>query len=126
GLPTFPPNFPPGPLKVAMFQNHGDTDTEYVVHGFGWPPGGSVTVTVAGDGSARENIVVDRAGTFNCVIGHDPVFFTGPIPLGWHRIVVTIPGVGTARTRFHVTPGPPGSGLPAGPPPGNAPAAVIG
>ena len=102
-------------------------DTEYIVHGFGWPPSDSVTVTVAGDGSARETVLVDRAGTFNCVIGHDPVFFTGQIPLGWYRVVVTMPGVGTASTRFHVTPGPPpGPGLGSGPPPGSASPAVVG
>ena len=79
-----------------MFQNHGDGNTEFVVHGFGWLRADSVTVTVAGDGSAREKVPVDRAGTFNCVIGHDPVFFTGQIPLGWYRVVVTMPGVGTS------------------------------
>ena len=96
------------------------------MHGFGWLRADSVTVTVAGDGSAREKVPVDRAGTFNCLIGHDPVFFTGQIPLGWYRVIVTGPGGQRAAARFHVIQGPPpGGGQPGGgpQPAGQSPAA---
>jgi serine/threonine protein kinase len=126
GASTHSPSALPGPAPfpssfhgtrrptVAMFQDHGDGNTEFVVHGFGWLRTDSVTVTVAGDGSARETVPVDRAGTFNCLIGHDPVFFTGRIPLGWYRVIVTGPEGKHAAARFHVIQGPPppGSGLP--------------
>ena len=100
---------------IAMFQNHGDGNTNFVVHGYDWPPDGLVTLTVVGDGPAAKKIIIDRAGTFNYVIGHDPVFFRRGIPLGWHRVVATVPGIKTAYTRFHVIQGPP-PGPPGGPP----------
>ena len=106
--------FPARGMAIAMAQVQGDYDTEFVVHGYGWPPGDLVTLTLPGHRSAREKVIVDRGGTFNYAIGHDPVFYPGQIPLGWYRVVATLPGVKTAQTRFHVTPGPPPGG---GPPP---------
>lgn len=104
----FQSSFPASGTAIAMAQAQGDGDTDFVVHGFGWPPHDLVTLTVAGDGSAQKKLRVDLAGTFNYVIGHDPVFFPGRIPQGWYRVIATVPGVGTAHTSFHVTPGPPG------------------
>jgi hypothetical protein len=105
-------------MAIAMAQVQGDYDTEFVVHGYGWPPGDLVTLTLPGHRPGREKVIVDRGGTFNYAIGHDPVFYPGQIPLGWYRVDATLPGVKTAQTRFHVTPGPPPG---AGPPPGGGP-----
>jgi hypothetical protein len=127
--PSLPPGqphpyrtqFPASGTAIAMAQVQGDGNTDFVVHGYGWPPGGVVTLWVTGDGSAQKKLIVDGAGTFNYAIGHDPVFFRRRIPLGWHQVVATVPGVKTAYIRFHVIkvppPGspPPGEGGPLGP-----------
>jgi hypothetical protein len=114
GLPPPPPaGFAAtgGATSIELLQNHGDADTGFVIHGQGWPPFTQVTVGVPGHGTARFHPVVDGAGTFNYTFDQGHVFFRGPIPLGYHYVVVTGAGGRRAEKRFRVDP------PPAGPPP---------
>jgi len=114
GQAPFRSSFPghSGSPAIAMTQGNGDGNTEFVVHGYGWPAGQWVTLTLPGKSPAKKRVIVDQAGTFNYSIGHDPVFFRGPVPLGWYQVVATRPGSRTARTEFHVIKGPSGAGPP--------------
>jgi serine/threonine protein kinase len=116
-----PPSQFPSPAtsaaSISVVQSTGDGATGFVVHGTGWRPGSQVSVALAGHGASSFHPVVDNVGTFNYEIDQGHVFFTGSMPPGAYRVVVTGPGGRTARVRFQVIP-PPGPGKPpAGPPP---------
>jgi hypothetical protein len=96
-LGLLPPNGPPPssfpPLSgsrpgVKVIQPMGDVTTGFVVHGAGWPPQSTVTLRLAGRAGASARLVVDGAGTFNYTIDQGHVFYPGPIPVGWHEVVV--------------------------------------
>ena len=87
-----------------MIQPFGDGVSGFVVHGAGWPPRSTVTLTMAGR-SVR--VVVDGAGAFNYTIDQGHVFYPGPIPLGRHVVVVTGAAGHRLSTSFVVQSGPP-------------------
>jgi hypothetical protein len=90
-----------------MLQSVGDGATGFVVHGAGWPPRSTVTLTLAG---RSVPVVVDGAGAFNYTIDQEHVFYPGPIPLGHHDVVVTGAGGHRLSTSFQVlSPPPPGA-----------------
>jgi hypothetical protein len=81
-----------------------------VVHGAGWPPRTTVTLALAGRPDAPVRLVVDDAGSFNYTIDQRHVFYPGPIPPGYHVVVVTGDGHRlTAAFQVH----PPQSGAPS-------------
>jgi hypothetical protein len=115
-LPLVPPAGPPpsslAPLSgkspgIEMLQPVGDGATGFVVHGAGWPPRSTVTLTLAGRGVP---VVVDGAGAFNYAIDQGHVFYPGPIPVGRHDVVVSGAGGRRLSTSFQVlSPPPPGA-----------------
>jgi hypothetical protein len=121
-LPPFPPAGPPpssfAPLSgsrpgIEVLQSFGDGATGFVVHGAGWPPRSTVTLTLAGRGTTHVQVPVDNAGAFNYTIDQGHVFYPGPIPAGGHEVVVTGAGGRRRSTAFRVVPPPPGAPSPA-------------
>jgi len=109
--PNAPPpsSFPPlsgGRPGVEMIQPAGDGETGFVVHGAGWPPRSTVTLTLADRGGVSARQVVDGAGSFNYTIDQGHVFYPGPIPTGRHEVVVTGDGRRLSAV-FQVMPPPP-------------------
>jgi hypothetical protein len=97
------PSTPPGVPAVAMLQPAGDPYTGYVVHGTGWgAAGSSVTITLAGRPGHAARAFVDRQGSFNYDINQDNVFFSGPLPPGVYRVIVTGQAGARATVRFQV------------------------
>ena len=112
-------------MRVCVSQPYGDGDTVYVIHGSGFVPFSSVTVSLVGVGvspdrpvTTPDRPVVDREGTFNYAIDQGHHFFPGPIPAGTYRAVVTAPGAGSVSASFEVNPAGP---QPPPPPPGGEP-----
>jgi serine/threonine protein kinase len=102
--------------QIALYQSMGDSNTVFVLHGIGWPPGQRVTIALSGRDSP-EHPVVDQAGTFYYAINQDHEFFRGGLPPGRYRVVASAPGGARASAGFAVIPpdqGPPGR---SGPPP---------
>jgi serine/threonine protein kinase len=110
-----------GRPQIALYQNFGDSNTVFVVHGEGWTPGQAVTVALSGRVSPVHPIV-DEAGTFNYAINQDHEFFRGGLPAGTYHVVVTARRArATANFTVRVAEpgGPGGSGAPGSPPPGS-------
>jgi Protein kinase domain len=106
--PTGPPpsSFPPlsgNRPGIEMIQPIGDGVSGFVLHGAGWPPRSTVTLTLAG---RSVPVTVDGAGAFNYTIDQGHVFYPGPIPLGTHYVVVSGPAGRPLSTSFVVQPGP--------------------
>ena len=114
-VPTGPPpsSFPPlsgSQPGIGVIQPTGDGNTGFVVHGAGWPPRTTVTLALAGRPDAPVRLVVDDAGSFNYTIDQRHAFYPGPIPPGYHVVVVTGDGH-RLTTAFQVHP--PQSGAPS-------------
>lgn len=118
--PATLPGQPPRPAAI-LNQTFGDGYTGFTVHGFGWPPGTRVTITLVGHGTSSLHPVVDRAGTFNYTINEAHEFFHGPMRPGNYRVRVT--GVGGLHATMAFTVGGPGL-PPPGPPPAQPVAAT--
>jgi serine/threonine protein kinase len=97
-----------GRPQIALYQAFGDSDTVFVLHGEGWTPGQSVTVTLSGRASPIHP-VVDEAGTFNYAINQDHEFSPGGLPPGTYHVVVSAPNGARATASFVVRPGGPSS-----------------
>ena len=123
-----------GRPELCVNQPSGDTYTEFVLHGSGFTPFTTVTISLVGHGSSSIHPSVDMEGTFNYVIDQGHHFFSGSIPPGTYTAVASEPGVPKAHASFEVhlpqppPPGaggqqpPPGSGTPpSGAPPSGAP-----
>jgi hypothetical protein len=110
--PAVPPPSSLAPLSgknpgIEMLQPVGDGVTGFVVHGAGWPPRSTVTLTMAG---RSVPVAVDGAGAFNYTIDQGHVFYPGPIPEGHHDVVVSGAGGRRLSTSFQVlSPPPPGA-----------------
>jgi serine/threonine protein kinase len=115
------PGDPGGQAIVALNQRTGDQLTGFVVEGRGWPPLQPVTVRIAGFGRSAHD-TADAAGTFDFGINQDHVFFSGRIPVGRHRVIVTGSGIRESITfTVHRVPA-----RPKGPPPGTRPGSPPG
>ncbi|HEV3066536.1 MAG TPA: serine/threonine-protein kinase [Streptosporangiaceae bacterium] len=115
--PAGPPPSTFGPLSgrrpgIEMLQPQGDGITGFVVHGAGWPPRSTVTLTLAGRAVAPVRVVTDGAGVFNYTIDQAHVFYTGPIPAGRHEVVVTGDGRRLSAAFQVLQPPPPGAPSP--------------
>jgi hypothetical protein len=126
-LPQPPPGGPPPSLsahhggpRIAFYQNFGDSQTVFVLHGAGWVPGQPVTVTLVGVRTSPEHPIVDAAGTFSYAINQGHEFFRGELPPRAYRVIVTTPGGARAASSFVVHPPPPGVTSTTGPPGGSA------
>jgi hypothetical protein len=72
-----------------MIQPTGDGNTGFVVHGAGWRPWSTVTLTLGDRSNVSIPLAVDGAGSFNYTIDQGHRFYPGPIPAGNHEVVVT-------------------------------------
>jgi serine/threonine protein kinase len=111
GLPPGPPpvprsgasDRPTGNPQIVVNQPYGDGNTVFVVHGTGWTPGQRITVRLSGRPVSPATPITDLSGTFNYAVNQDHEFFSGPLPSGNHRVVVTPYGGGTqAEATFSV------------------------
>jgi serine/threonine protein kinase len=103
--------------ELCVSQPYGDGDTVFIVHGSGYLPFTPVSVALAGHGLSPARAVTDLNGTFNYGIDQGHHFFTGPIPPGTYRVVVTASGEPAVSASFLVNSGalhPPPAG-PGGP-----------
>ena len=104
--------------EVCLSQSYGDGDTVYIIHGTGYAPFTPVTIGLAGHGVSPTRPVTDLNGTFNYAIDQGHVFFSGPIPPGKYRVLVTASGEPPIGKSFLVNngaqqrPPPGGSGAP--------------
>ena len=106
--------------ELCMSQPYGDGDTVFVIHGTGFRPFVTVTVTLVGVGVSPDHPVTDLQGTFNYAFDQGHHFFSGTIPPGDYKVTVTASGEHSASATFQVNEaangGPPG-GPPGEPPP---------
>jgi hypothetical protein len=117
-LPLGPPAGPPPSSFAPLSGNHpgieviqpvGDGVSGFVIHGAGWPPHSTVTLTMAG---RSVPVAVDGAGVFNYTIDQGHVFYPGPVPVGRHDVVVTGAAGHRLSTSFQVLAPPPGAPSP--------------
>ena len=85
-------------------QPNGDGNTVFVVHGDGWVPGRRVMVRLVGRRVSPDRPVVDAAGTFSYAINQAHEFFSGKIPPGIYKVLVTAPGGEAAEVSFRIDP----------------------
>ena len=104
-----------GTPQLCVNQPFGDGETVFVIHGSGYAPGTTVTISLAGVGSSRVRPVTDAQGTFNYAIDQGHLFFSGQIPPRAYTAVATARGEPSEQISFTVSP--PGAGPPHGPPP---------
>jgi serine/threonine protein kinase len=92
--------------QLCISQPYGDGDTVFVVHGTGFRPFGQITVELSlAGGSPRtspEHPVADMQGTFNYAVDQGHVFFSGPLPPGNYRVMITEADGPSAATTFQV------------------------
>ncbi|MEP7025873.1 MAG: serine/threonine-protein kinase, partial [Actinomycetota bacterium] len=100
----------PGHPGAAVNQPTGDSLTEFVVYGRGWPPDCQLTVTLQGVGASPVHPVADSAGNFSYAINQQHEFFPHGLPLRDYQVVITGPGGAKAKARFvvNLAGGPPG------------------
>jgi serine/threonine protein kinase len=136
---TVPPSGPPLPTGVpkapgcsshepsttpviCVNQPFGDGDTVFVIHGSGFVPFTTVTVSVVGVGSSPDQPITDKEGTFNYAVDQGHRFFSGPMPPGHYEVVATTADGGKASITLTVNPDPlvgtSGEPQPGGGPPG--------
>jgi hypothetical protein len=92
-----PSERPSGSPKIVLNQPSGDGDTTFVAHGTGLIPGRKVTLQVDRRTSPAQP-VVDFGGSFNYAINQTHEFFPGKIPVGKHRLTVTVADDGGPMT----------------------------
>jgi hypothetical protein len=105
---------------LCISQPWGDGNTVYIIHGSDFGPNALLTLTLSGVHALPVQVKADYRGWFNYAIDQGHHFFTGPIPIGTYRAVVTAPGDGSTTASFRVYPAGsvPALPIPQGPPPG--------
>jgi hypothetical protein len=105
--------------ELCVSQPFGDGDTVFVIHGTGFRPFMTVTVTLVGVGVSPDHPVTDLQGTFNYAIDQGHRFFSGAIPPGNYKVTVSASGEHSASATFQVNSA--ANGGPPGAPPGEQP-----
>jgi hypothetical protein len=105
--------------ELCVSQPYGDGDTVFIIHGTGFRRFTAVTVSLVGVGASPDHPVTDMEGTFNYAIDQGHRFFTGTIPPGDYKVVVSASGEHSASATFQVHPA--AGGGPPGLPPGEQP-----
>jgi hypothetical protein len=105
--------------ELCVSQPFGDGDTVFIIHGTGFRRFTTVTVSLVGVGASPDHPVTDVEGTFNYAIDQGHRFFSGTIPPGDYKVVVSASGEHSASATFQVNPA--ANGGPPGPPPGQPP-----
>jgi hypothetical protein len=91
-----------GAPYIVLFQDFGDQDTGFTVHGQNWPANSPVTIALVGDGTSPIHPVTDNRGTFNYVINQDHEFPGGLRP-GVYTVRVTDAAGARSEARFSVS-----------------------
>jgi len=108
----------PGTTPVlCVNQPFGDGDTVFVIHGSGFAPFTTVTVTLVGSGASPDQPITDLKGTFNYAVDQGHVFFAGSMPPGRYEVVATAADGSKASAAFTVNPDLSVDGPPPGVPP---------
>lgn len=105
--PPPPPNGQFGPPPgvdpaLTMSQSQGTANTDFVIHGTGWPPGQYVTISITGGKTSPTRIPIDYDGTVTYPVNQEHEFFAGSIPPGTYQVQV-VSGPNSATTSFTVT-----------------------
>src|SRR5215469_12271733 len=90
--------------ELCVSQPWGDDATVFILHGTGFAPDARVTVALAGVPAAPVTVTTDATGMFNYAMDQGHHFFSGLIPTGTYRAVVTAQGGGNASAWFRVYP----------------------
>jgi serine/threonine protein kinase len=117
GLPTGTSTTP----KLVMSQYGGEGSSGFEIHGSGFLPGSTISVSLKGHRTSSWHPTADHFGTFNYTVDQGHEFFPGAIPVGRYTVVVTGAGHRHAQTSFQVVPPPPNGPPPTGTPPPGAP-----
>jgi serine/threonine protein kinase len=117
--PPCTPHQPGTTPELCVSQPFGDGDTVFIIHGTGFRRFVTVTVRLVGVAVAPDHPVTDLQGAFNYAIDQGHRFFSGPIPPGDYKVVVTASGEHSASASFQVNPA--ANGGPPGLPPGQQP-----
>ena len=117
--PPCTPHQPGTTPELCVSQPFGDGDTVFIIHGTGFRRFVTVTVRLVGVGVSPDHPVTDLQGAFNYAIDQGHRFFSGPIPPGDYKVVVTASGEHSASASFQVNPA--ANGGPPGLPPGQQP-----
>jgi hypothetical protein len=90
-LPDPGGNRPPPRQLILFSQTTGSSRTIFKAYGYGWPPGGPLTLTLmhAGADDGSQQLSADPNGNFNDWINLDHTFVHGGLPQGSYRVVVT-------------------------------------
>jgi hypothetical protein len=105
--------------ELCVSQPYGDGDTVFIIHGTGFRRFATVTLTLVGVGVSPDHPVTDLEGTFNYAIDQGHRFFSGTIPPGDYKVVVSASGEHSTSAAFQVNPA--ANGGPPGLPPGEQP-----
>ena len=108
-----------GAPELCVSQPWGDGNTVYIIHGTDFGPDALVTLTFSGVPGLPVQVRADGTGMFSYAFDQGHHFFTGLIPTGTYKAVVTAPGDGNATASFRVYPvgSVPALPIPPGPPP---------
>jgi serine/threonine protein kinase len=93
---------PSGKPQIALNQTMGDGNSTFVVHGSGLKPGRKVSIQMDSGQMSPQMPVVDFGGTFNYVINQSHEFYVGKLPVGSHRVTVSVSGVPKMTAAFTV------------------------
>ena len=119
--PPCTPHQPGTTAELCVSQPFGDGDTVFIIHGTGFRRFVTVTVRLVGVGVSPDHPVTDLQGAFNYAIDQGHRFFSGPIPPGDYKVLVTAAGERGASATFQVNSaangGPPGLSPGQQPPP---------
>jgi hypothetical protein len=120
-LPPCPAHQPGTTPELCVSQPYGDGDTVFIIHGSGFRPFMTVTVTLAGVGVSPDHPVTDLQGTFSYAVDQGHRFFSGTMPPGDYKVVVTASGEHSASVSFQVNTAAANGGPPGVPPGGQPP-----
>jgi hypothetical protein len=90
--------------ELCVSQPFGDGDTVFIIHGTGFRRFTTVTVSLVGVGASPDHPVTDVEGTFNYAVDQGHRFFSGTIPPGDYKVVVSASGEHSASATFQVNP----------------------
>ena len=106
GPPPGPPpggtSQPSGKPQIMLNQPMGDGNSTFVVHGSGLKPGRKVSIQMDSGRVSPQMPVVDFGGTFNYVINQGHEFYPGKLPVGSHRVTVSVSGIPKMGAAFTV------------------------
>lgn len=98
------PGHPPPRQLIYLNLKTGNSQAQFKVYGYGWPPGRPLNFTLAQAGDAPKSRVIyaDLKGNFNYGINLEHEFFAHGIPPGRYHVTVALPQGPEAAAYFTV------------------------